>query len=96
MQNPEQLALHRALQDLCQYRRDPANPRVGPQQVVNALNLCLAVDNRFDINRYGCAMEFLDQLFANLALAPGYLISHLEQGLCDGCGQQAQQVVDTH
>ena len=91
--------LHDKLIQMCTAYRDPHVPPFGPEPLINAANACLPVnsrpDDRFVGGNQACAMEFLARnpggLLHNIFLEPGFLVTYLQQGLCDQCGQVYQQ-----
>ena len=87
------------LVQMCLAYRDPLVAPFGPERLINAANACLPVDSRPE-DRFGggdqaCAMEFLARnpggLLHNIFLEPQFLVTYLQQGPCDQCGQVYQQ-----
>ena len=74
-------------------RRDPAVTAFSSEPLVTALNSCVTSQNRFDVRYYGCALEFLSQLWEHLDIEPGYIVSNYEKGTCQGCGTSYNQVI---
>ena len=74
-------------------RRDPAVTAFSSEPLVTALNACVTSENQFDVRYYGCALEFLFQLWEHLDIEPGYIVSNDEKGTCQGCGTCYNQVI---
>ena len=82
-----------ALQTMAGKRRDPTIAPFSPEPLVTALNACVVPQNRFDVRDYGCALEFLYHLLEHLDIHPGYIVSNIERGTCQGCGMIYTKVI---
>ena len=92
---PEHTALDRALANLCQLRRNPLQQPISPVPLMIALNACLTLSNQyhFTLAHGGWdASSFLSCLLGELAVAPGFLVQTLEEGICQQCGNASRQV----
>lgn len=65
----------------------------SPEPLVDALNDCVNLTARFNIRLRECALEFLCRLWEELDLRPGFLVTHVEIGTCQGCAVQYEQVM---
>ena len=95
----QQQHLQYNLVQMCLAYRDPLVAPFGPERLINAANACLPINSRPE-DRFGggaqaCALEFLARdpggLLHNIFLEPGFLVTYLQQGPCDQCGQVYQQ-----
>ena len=96
--------LQRALdQRLAQMGRDYRDPNVAPfdaEDLIQDYNACLHPMLQFPLGQPHCALEFLwgggqvgnSGLLGELRLARGYLTTFMQQGQCQGCRQQYQEV----
>jgi hypothetical protein len=96
--------VQRALdQRLAQMGRDYRDPTVAPfdaEDLIQDYNACLHPMLQFPLGQPHCALEFLwgggqvghSGLLGELRLARGYITTFMQQGQCQGCGQQYQEV----
>lgn len=83
-----------ALARLCGDRRDPQVGALDTLDLLAALAPCLlglGLPN-FTAANQECAGEFLLALLTQLDFQPGFLVQTLEEGMCQICGGQWQQV----
>ena len=92
--NPAQAALDATLRQMLGAARNPLSPPICPLPLMNSLNVLLAMGQQpqFNIGVGWDAGAFLSHLLDELEFQPGFLVNHLEQGVCQACGAQQQQV----
>ena len=95
--NPAQAALDATLRQMLGAARNPLSPPICPLPLMHSVNACLAVGLQppFTAAMGWDAGAFLSHLLDELVFLPGYLVNHLEVGVCQVCGAQHQQVA-TH
>ena len=79
---------------LCVARRDPQQRPLSPLPLITTLNPCLVLGGQPTYNAVvgGDAAELLSSLLGELEVQPGFLVETLEEGVCQVCGNQSQQV----
>ena len=79
---------------LCVARRNPLQAPLSPVGLMTSLNPCLVLGGQptYDIVRGWDAAAFFSSLLGELDLLPGFMVETLEQGVCQLCGNQSQQV----
>ena len=94
VRGPEHAALDAVLANLCGQRRNPRQLPFSPVPVMQALNACLQLNGQYQytIAQGWDAASFLSSLLGELAVAPGFLVETLEEGVCQQCGNASQQV----
>ena len=91
---PEHAALDAVLRNLCGLRRNPLQQPISPVPLMMGLNACLQLTGQyqFTIAQGWDAASFLSCLLGELAVAPGFLVETLEEGICQQCGNASRQV----
>ena len=77
--------------------RAPGVPPFDALPLVHAYNACVGLLQQLPVGQANCAMEFLsatwgDGLLGHLLLAPDYLVTYQQHGVCNGCQTPYQQV----
>ena len=87
-------ALDAELVRLCVARRNPLQAPLSPVGLLTSLNPCLVLGGQptYDNVRGWDATAFFSSLLGELDLLPGFMVETLEQGVCQLCGNQSQQV----
>ena len=76
--------------------RDPNIQPFGPLPLLHAYNACLPPHLQFAIGSFACAMEFMAAtggggLLGHLQLAPHYMVTYIQEGMCRNCNVWYQQ-----
>ena len=87
-------ALDAELVRLCVARRNPLQAPLSPLGLLNSLNPCLVLGGQpiYDNLNGWDAAYFFSTLLGELDLLPGFMVETLEEGVCQLCGNQSQQV----
>ena len=96
LRGPQHRALDYELVRLCVARRDPQQRPLSPLPIIATLNPCLVLGGHATFNNVvagGDSAELLSSLLGELDVQPGFLVETLEQGVCQICGNQSQQVI---
>jgi hypothetical protein len=91
---PLGLALEATLQQLMAQYRNPAVAPFAIRPLIDDLNQLMPPNlaQQFAVGGIACAMEFVSEVLRHVLWDPAHIVSYLQTGTCNLCGQAFQAV----